>query len=340
MTFESLTKKLVAHAKKATGAFAKKHGDVVVSAFAFDADPYNEYFACCFDDGTGSSVGDFRHHLFHELELPVHAQLPKGGAPPWKGKDGYIEHHMRPVLVEACKAIASARILERVNGASKIRVGYAYPSEKLRVVATVKGVRREATKPLPAKATKAPKDVRLTDDELHALLAKPDAFEQLAFVFKPARMRHPKLWADAFDVMLALAETPKRFDDRWVDRAISLLGVDSVRNSAIFVLGASGQRRALDALYAAAKKEDDAKAATELAERGDPRASPFLTAVLLDRTQQREAGWVLEALGKCGDAGAIESIEKWVASRRKADPDVRFAQKVIAGLSKGKKKRR
>jgi HEAT repeat protein len=141
--------------------------------------------------------------------------------------------------------------------------------------------------------------------------------------------------------MLAIAESPKRIDARWVDRAISLLGVDSVRNSAIFVLGASGQRRALDALHAAAKKEDDAKAATELAERGDPRASPFLTAILLDRKQQREAGWVLEALGKCGDASVVEVIEEWIASRRsKADPDIRFARKAIAALSKKRKKKR
>jgi len=87
MTFEMLGKRLVAGAKKAVTAFAKEHGDVVVTAFAFDADPYNEFFACCFDVGTTRSVGAFRHHLFYELELPVHAQLPKGGAPATKCGD-------------------------------------------------------------------------------------------------------------------------------------------------------------------------------------------------------------------------------------------------------------
>jgi hypothetical protein len=335
MPFEKLAKKLVVEAKKAAAAFAKAHRAAELSAFAFDASPYEEFFACCFDDGLGDSVGDFRHHLFHEFQLPVHAQLPKGGAPPWKGKDGYIEHHMRPVLALACETIASTGVLEKLRGPRALRIGYAYPGEALHVVATLPPAETKKRRVESKKQKPKPKPKCLLRDEIAAALERPDAFDALAYVFEREHMTDDDLWSDAFHVLLALAESPEKIDERWVDRAIGVLDVDGVRNSAIFVLGASEQPRAFDALHAAAQKEDDAKAATELAQRGDPRASALLLPKLLDRKWEKSAGWIIDALGKSGEPAAIPTIEKWIASRRnKNDPTIRFARTAIEALSR------
>ncbi len=144
--FEVFVPKLVAQGKKAVTAFRRAHPGSRVCAFAFDADPYNEFFAGCFDDATRPDahdeveVGLYRWHLFHEFELPVSGKLPKGGLPPSPSvHDGYVEHFFRPILVRACEAL----VAEGAFGALKLdhpfTVGYAYPSERLTVCARIAG---------------------------------------------------------------------------------------------------------------------------------------------------------------------------------------------------------
>ncbi len=142
--FEGFVPKLVGEAKKAVRAFRKANPGARVCAFAYDADPYNEFFAACFDDAarTGArdetEVGNYRWHLFHEFELPVSKKLPKDGVPPSPSvHDGYVEHFFRPILQRACEQAVAEGVFEPLAIERPFTVGYGYHSEELRIVATV-----------------------------------------------------------------------------------------------------------------------------------------------------------------------------------------------------------
>lgn len=142
--FDGFVPKLVGEVKKAVKAFKKAHPTARVCAFAFDADPYNEFFAACFDDATRNGahgepeVGRYRWHLFHEFGLPVGKKLPKDGVPPSPSvHDGYVEHYFRPVLTRACERVLEEGLFDALDVERPFSVGYAYHSETLTVCATV-----------------------------------------------------------------------------------------------------------------------------------------------------------------------------------------------------------
>jgi hypothetical protein len=134
--FEPFIARLVAEGKKAAKAFVRAHPKATVCAFAFDASPYEEYFAACLDSAErpGASeeteIGRYQWHLFHEFELPVHSKLGKGAIPPSPSvQDGYVEHFFRPILRRACEELAQCGAFDGLRLQQPFRIGYAYPSE-------------------------------------------------------------------------------------------------------------------------------------------------------------------------------------------------------------------
>lgn len=142
--FEGFVAKLVKEGQKAVKTLAKAHKHAQVCAFAFDADPSEQYFAACFDDAARpnaqgeTEVGLFQWHLWHEFELPVAAKLPKGSLPPSPSvQDGYVEHFFRPILQRACQTLANDGAFEALQLVRPFVVGYAYHGEPLVICATL-----------------------------------------------------------------------------------------------------------------------------------------------------------------------------------------------------------